>query len=418
MTIAKLVFLGGIFPNSQIDFIHKESKGVVQSAADALQKSFIKGFSSHHRGLEIVNLPYVGSYPRLFNKSSFPATAETFEGVPLIGQWFTLRRFAKTINRLTGAFKGLWNVRSEKESRPVVIVYAAHLPFLLAALANKALGRVSAVCLILPDLPQFMAEGGRLYRMAKAIETVIFNRLTKHIDYFAVLTEAMAEKLNLPENRYVVVEGIANEIAIPNVAKSDKRVFMYAGTLSRRYGIVQLLEAFKRAGAPNAELWICGEGDSRNKVEAAAKSDSRIKFLGQLPRNEVLRLQLQATVLVNPRSPEGEFTKYSFPSKTMEYMAAARPVLMYRLPGMPTEYHDYIVSPEDTSVEAFALAIEDMAGWDDKRLSDLGRAGREFVLTRKNPTVQAGKILAMIERGDRTRKAGRLPVGVTSVSLD
>ncbi|MEO5757993.1 MAG: glycosyltransferase [Mesorhizobium sp.] len=337
-----------------MEFIERESKGVVQNAADALQKSIIRGIASNNRDMVIVNLPYVGSYPRLFNKAVFPSTIDSIYGVALYGQEFPLYRFVKSIFRLKNALRGLRSVSEENlpsitNRRPVVLVYAAHLPFMLAAIAYRGFRRKAAVCLIMPDLPQFMAEGGRLYRAAKAVETAIFNRLTKHIDYFVVLTKAMAEKLELPEHKYVVVEGVANEFAAPALTStaSAKRVFMYAGTLAGRYGIVDLLTAFQKVSTPSAELWICGEGDSRDKVEAAARADHRIKFLGQLPRDEVLKLQFQASVLVNPRGPGGEFTKYSFPSKTMEYMASGRTVLMHRLPGIPEEYHQYFVSPED-----------------------------------------------------------------------
>ena len=63
----------------------------------------------------------------------------------------------------------------------------------------------------------------------------------------------------------------------------------------------------------------------------------RIEFLGMLPRTDVLELQSKATILVNPRQPVGDFTKYSFPSKTIEYMASGTPLLMYKLPGIPEE---------------------------------------------------------------------------------
>ena len=38
---------------------------------------------------------------------------------------------------------------------------------------------------------------------------------------------------------------------------------------------------------------------------------------------------------VNPRQNNEEFTKYSFPSKTMEYLASGVPVVAYKLDGIP-----------------------------------------------------------------------------------
>ena len=45
---------------------------------------------------------------------------------------------------------------------------------------------------------------------------------------------------------------------------------------------------------------------------------------------------------MNPRSADAEYTKYSFPSKTIEYLATGVPVVMNRLPGIPEEYEYFV----------------------------------------------------------------------------
>src|SRR5688572_14253452 len=81
-----IVFLGGIFTPHQLGFIHAESRGVVQNAADALQKNLIQGLSSTYQGpLTVLNLPFIGSYPRWFRRLIFPSTNEiVFSTVPLM----------------------------------------------------------------------------------------------------------------------------------------------------------------------------------------------------------------------------------------------------------------------------------------------------------------------------------------------
>lgn len=398
----RIIFLGGIFPPSQIDFIHRESKGVIQSAADALQKSLIDGIASHGHEMAIVNLPYVGSYPGTFKKVVFPGTVDSVAGVPLFGQSFVDVKFIKLVHRLIGAFRGLQKLKEGK--RPdsghycdVVLIYSAHLPFILAALAYRATRENCSICVILPDLPEFMSDGGLLYRMAKAVETAIFYRLARRIDYFVVLTQAMAKRLGLSPERYVVMEGIADQVGAGAPMEPGKRIFLYTGTLASRYGITHLVDAFRTLDAPGVELWICGEGDSKENIQAAAAADKRIKFFGQVTRDEARELQKAATILVNPRLPVGEFTKYSFPSKTMEYMASGRPVLMYRLPGVPKEYYDHFVSPADNSVEALARSMVQMIGWRDDALAQFGQRAREFVLREKNANAQTKKIIQLIE---------------------
>jgi len=49
--------------------------------------------------------------------------------------------------------------------------------------------------------------------------------------------------------------------------------------------------------------------------------------------------------------------RYSFPSKLIEYMASATPVLTTRLPGIPPEYEPYVYWIEDDSVEGIEHSL-------------------------------------------------------------
>lgn len=389
------VFLGGIFTLGQTEFVARNSIGVVQNAADALQKSIILGLVENGiQSFRVVNLPFIGSYPRGFALSSFPATEETIYGtVQVEGQKFSLFRFIKSFSRLSGALRGL---RAATAPGSVVLVYSAHLPFMAAALVHRTFGGPK-ICLIIPDLPEFMGEGGWKYRAVKAVESRIFYALARLVDRFVLLTPQMAERLRIPPDRFVVVEGIANPRGVGSQpAPTGTRSFLYTGTLARRYGIMDLVTAFTAVIDDSLELWICGEGDTKSDILAAAQVDSRIKFLGQLSREQALELQLRASVLVNPRLPVGEYTRYSFPSKTMEYMTSGRPVLMYPLPGMPPEYQGHFFPLDYRSSDTLEQWIRQLASVSDDELDAMGKSARTFILGEKNAKAQAAKILAMI----------------------
>lgn len=136
----------------------------------------------------------------------------------------------------------------------------------------------------------------------------------------------------------------------------------------------------------------------RRKIKLEALRDERIIFKGQLPRKEVLRLQRKATLLVNPRTPEGEFTKYSFPSKTMEYLASGVPTLLYKLPGIPDEYYEYCYTLEQLGVESLSQKLSIILSSSQQHLRSVGRKARNFILSQKNPIKQCEKIMMLIER--------------------
>ena len=173
---------------------------------------------------------------------------------------------------------------------------------------------------------------------------------------------------------------------------------LYTGRLNRRYGIELLLQAMKELPDPDIELWLCGSGEMEEEIRTYAAQDSRIRFFGFLPHEEAMQLQKQATVLVNPRTNQGEYTKYSFPSKTMEYMASGRPVMMFRLDGIPGEYDPFLTYIPEESAASIRNTVESLRELSPSELDAMGARGRDFVLKNKNRNVQMHRVLDFIHK--------------------
>nr|WP_308632901.1 glycosyltransferase [Massilia norwichensis] len=214
----------------------------------------------------------------------------------------------------------------------------------------------------------------------------------------------MVERLPVGRKPWVVVEGIYDEgsrgqTTVPK--ESAIKTIFYSGSLDERNGVMRLLNAFQMIRREDYRLFICGDGDCKQAIETAAASDRRIVFKGQIPRDEVLGYQRAATLLVNPRTSKGEFTRYSFPSKTMEYLASGVPVLMHRLDGIPEEYYEYSYVPEDLSISALASEIERIVEQPSSQLQQKGASARDFILREKNAAIQCKKIgdmMAAVEK--------------------
>lgn len=59
----KIVFLGGVYPNSRRNEIIKNSKRGVQFAADNFQNSIIQGLIDNGVSVKIISLPFISSFP-------------------------------------------------------------------------------------------------------------------------------------------------------------------------------------------------------------------------------------------------------------------------------------------------------------------------------------------------------------------
>ena len=247
---------------------------------------------------------------------------------------------------------------------------------------------------IVTDLPDML--GGSSFSKKLA------NYVIHHCTDYVLLTEAMNDYLNKDGKPYVILEGHADITMgekVPSVEKKvSPRVCMYAGGVSRQYGLAHLVEGFRKADIPNARLDIYGPGDYVEELKTIAAEDDRIFYGGMLLNSEIVAKEQEATLLVNPRPTDEEYVKYSFPSKTMEYMASGTPVLTTKLPGMPKEYYPYVYFIEEESAGGVAEALKEVLDNSEKTLFEKGSAAREFVLTQRNNVVQAEKILEMLKR--------------------
>jgi len=159
-----------------------------------------------------------------------------------------------------------------------------------------------------------------------------------------------------------------------------------------------LVDGFRKANIENAQLHIYGPGDYVEELQQIAQMDPRVVYGGMLMNSEIVEKEMEATLLVNPRPTNEEYVKYSFPSKTMEYMASGTPVLTTVLPGMPKEYHPYVYLLEDETSEGIAEALKAVLGNSDEVLFQKGQQARNFILDNRNNVIQAQKILEMVRQ--------------------
>lgn len=396
-----LLFLGGLFPKHLENEIIRNSKGEIQYAANNLQWALIKGFELINKNpVQLCNVLLIGSYPKGYKKL-FIKTEKFSHHTEVIDTnygFFNLYGLSMFF-RFFAAMKGLINWPQNKNGKKILIIYSIHTPFLLASYIKTYFSKNIKLCLIASDLPEYMSDRKNIiYRALKALDKQIINLCLKRIDAFVLLSDLMQEKLNIGQKAWVCVEGIFDNsmIKYETISKGKHKVILYTGTLAARYGLLNVLDAFEAIKKDNYELWICGDGDTKDEIIERMKKDSRIKYYGLVQRERALMMQQQATVLVNPRTSEGDFTKYSFPSKIMEYFASGTPTIMHRLPGIPEEYYNYCFIADQEDAEGLFKTIINVCEMDQMVLNEMGRNAQKFIFEQKNPKTQVGKIVEMI----------------------
>lgn len=233
----------------------------------------------------------------------------------------------------------------------------------------------------------------------------INNWIVRLYDQYILLTEQMNDyiiaNITYKQKPYIIVEGLVDinmgKKSISEQKKYSKKVCMYAGILDRKYGVEMLVKGFDKANIPDSELHIYGDGEYKDELLEICKKNSNIKYFGLKPNSYIVKEQQKATLLVNPRPSNEEFTKYSFPSKNMEYMVSGTAALMARLPGIPEEYLEYVYILEDESIDGMAGKLTNILGLAEEKLVKKGKRAREYVLKEKNNMIQAKKVIDFLE---------------------
>jgi glycosyltransferase involved in cell wall biosynthesis len=402
-----ILFLGGVFAKDQEETIYNKSKGNVQFAANALQWNIIEGLDTCNGSpITLLNSIFVGSFPKLYNNIYIKSRSWSHHSgandkdvgfLNLFGVKHIWRGIALTKQIIKWA-------RNESIDKKVIVVYSMNTPFIYAAIKAKQINPNIHICLLCPDLPEFMNLGvnkGYFFNTLKSIDRYAMSRLIKSIDSFVFLTKYMKDRISVGIRPWIVMEGVVNlkELNIKQnnyIKKGKEKAVLYTGTLNKAYGIIRLLEAFTLIDDPSIHLWICGAGEAQLEIEKFAVKDIRIKYLGQVSRDYAMQLQREADLLINPRNDEGEFTKYSFPSKTMEYMLSGTPVLIYRLAGIPDEYYKHLFTIDGDGPEHIALSICQVLNRSTKELDLVGVTAQNFVIDKKNNVAQAKRIIDLI----------------------
>lgn len=395
---SKFVFLGGMFYDGQEAEIDANSNSLPQTASNKLQWNLIRGLEQNLKSpLTLISAMFLGDFPLGYKKAviknqEFNHTdiadhkdySLGFLNIPIVKHIFRKNAIKRCVVK---------NV--DLQSTEVAFGYSMSTPIVDNLLYIKELNPAVKTCLIVPDLPEFMNVGGKkrlLFGILKRIDTKKLYKKIKGIDYFVVISKYMPEKLGVNKNRCVVVEGIA-DINGANTAKTvtDVKNIVYTGAISPKYGIDTLVGSFSALKDENIKLTLAGSG-KREYIQNAQKTDKRIDYLGTVSNDTARELQRGAYLLVNPRNSSDEYTKYSFPSKILEYMLSGTPVVTMPLKGIPEEYYEHLIIVENSLEETFKSALS----LDAEELALKGKNAMEFVKREKNAFAQTKKIIEIL----------------------
>lgn len=404
----KYLFISGLYPRREEEFFLKNSKsGFLQNAPNVFQWSVVDGLVKNKVEFSVLSAPFISSFPKGFKKFTIPSFPICY-GDSIIGRTIPycncLGIKESSIKRsvLKGIREWIKTNSITNRDRFAIITYTPLSFFLSAVCTIKQEYPRAIICSIITDLIEdahnFKVNQTIFKKIQISLERKSEQKLFKCIDKFVLLSKAMVERIPEADGKFVVIEGISIvcDRCLHCSKDSTVKSLLYSGSLHEFAGIKNLVKAFMNTKSKDFRLIICGKGQCEGFIKEQAMKDSRIKYLGPLKREEVLKQQCNATALINPRQPIEEITRFSFPSKTMEYLSSGTPMIGYQLEGIPDDYYDYYFSPSGNSVEELSDIINKVLSMSTVELNSMGERAYLFIKENKNSRVQVGKIINYI----------------------
>lgn len=391
----KIVFIGSAADPETINGYNSVNKQPVNFVQQKWDYSFSEELF-HQLGEDFIGFSYPSASAFLLRSTRLYEKKKKLEGanttlVPCINllylkQFHYRRNLKRELKKVVNRFI----------NDDIIFVTGAISYFSCSAVFSVAKKFNIKVISLVPDLPDFDVCSYTSLFGLKTYYQKLNMRFKYSFDGYVCFSKYQMEYLN-KQKPYMIMEGFCKDNPYCSDEKLHSRgkfVVMYAGSLKTYYGIDKLVQGFINANIQNSELWIFGSGEY--ETELMKIRDERIKFKGVRDRDEILKHEVIANLLVNPRPTNEKFSYLSFPSKILEYMSSGTPVLTSHLGSIPSEYDKHLFYLNNVTDDSITDSIVALSNNHD--LEEFGMKARDFVMREKNIHQQVKRVIDFVKQ--------------------
>jgi glycosyltransferase involved in cell wall biosynthesis len=277
----------------------------------------------------------------------------------------------------------------------------ARRPFVVKLVADEAYERAVRENRFAGTLEEFQRQaGGMRDRLLRTSRNAALRRARRVLVPSAYLRDVALgwgvepERLTVVPNPAPVLPSLPSREEARAALGVDGVTLATAGRLTRQKALGDALAALARVDG--AGLVVAGDGPQRAVLEQNAQElgvSDRVRFLGALPRDEVLRVFRAADAALLTSAWE------NLPHSVLEALAVGTPVVATAVGGVPEVVRDgengLLVAPGD--VDGLADAIRRVSG-DERLRARLAAAAATSVEDLSEPRILR-RIVEIVEQG-------------------
>lgn len=297
------------------------------------------------------------------------------------------------------------------------VIYANTWPLLAQGL-TALVARLRGVPLVLniQDLyPESLSVQGRiqpnhwLYRLLRRLDIQIARSASRLVVISESFKHVYTQDRGIPAEKIVVIPNWVDPQEIDLLPKEQFRqkagipanafVVAYGGNIGAAAGVEAVIRAF--AGAPDGMLLlVAGDGSRKTECQSLAGKlgVQNIQFHSPWLKEETSEVLRAADVLVLPT--QGQQSMASVPSKMLNYMLAARPILAVAVEGSETAEIiqkagcGWVVPPGDE--QALSAALRQLSEIDPALLEQMGQNGRAYAMEHFSKDVCLPRVIDVV----------------------
>ena len=401
--IPEILFLGSAISDETADEILAKSRVKPSVAPVNFQRNLLRGMPSQN--LTVFSLPPVATYPHgafwgwgARKDHVLPDVVATYiPAVNLPG----LKQLSTLLCTFFKCSGWLWKKRTNHKK--IILVYGGYVFTQLAAQWAGKLFHTKTCCIVTDPIRDevYLTRSRGLKHLLTRTMWRLSEAIRSGFHGYICLTEALVDLYAAKNKPHLLVEGVADPRTfddIPAQQKEDPPVIMYAGALSKGFGIPVLLEAVHNLDAP-CQLWLFGgKGECQDLIDEYERKDDRIKYWGKVPRYDLLCAMKKASVLVSVKTIEADRSQYQFPSKIMEYASSGTLIAATRVAGIPEEYFSHLIPMESDTPEGVKSTLQKILALSNEERIAQGEETKNWIENTKNSHIQAQRILKLLQQ--------------------
>lgn len=390
----KIIFVGSTVDNETLKKLPDASV-----AGNKMQLGFIKGFinngintigiSAEAHGMWKLNKKPICIKKKNLKDDKAQLYTIAYLNIPVVKQLSIYRAINKKLQY------EIRKNRSNSNDNSDIILMVYNTMSIFAGPVLKVAKKEGCKCVaVVADLP--------IKNKKNIIRKIEDKRQEKYISKFdglIPLTKYIVDDF-APGKPYCIVEAGCNPLDYEknfDISRNmSKKKVVFSGTLNELSGIDLILNAMKYV-SPDIELDIYGDGLYRRNVENTIQQQKNVNYCGRVSNDEMIEIQKKASLLVCPRHDDDYTTKYTFPSKVLEYICAGVPVLATRLKGIPVEYEDYITFSKSEDPKDWAESINNIIIYNNEYYRNKAKIAKKNVLERKSWKNQSKRVIEFLK---------------------